>query len=322
MLHRWPDRKPLPARQQAPRREQGRSMYAFGFRRSALVLLFLALFASAATPAGAQARAPRPLVDLPMEFRGSSPAVRVMVNGRGPFLFLIDTGGQGRARADASLVRALGLAAVGQDVSGDGSGQNNRTLDRVVLERLQLGGLVFRDVPALSRDYNRSPALPAIAGILGYNLFDGYLLTLDFIGRRVRVERGQLPPADGKTVLSYEAPYDTPIVDIAMGGFRLLADLDSGDINSITFPQNLATMLPRLTEPRVVGRGRTISNEFEVSELQLRGIFRLGEHEVANPVVRFNALHDNINLGAGFLANYRVTFDHQNRRVRFIGRGE
>ncbi len=34
-------------------------------------------------------------VDVPMLFRGPMPAVEVMVNGQGPFLFAIDTGAQG-----------------------------------------------------------------------------------------------------------------------------------------------------------------------------------------------------------------------------------
>ncbi|HEX8669878.1 MAG TPA: retropepsin-like aspartic protease [Allosphingosinicella sp.] len=287
-----------------------------------LAFRFLLFVLLALAPVKHARAAGKVVADVPMLFRGTSPAVHVMVNGRGPYLYLIDTGGQGQARADASLVRELGLATVGQDLSGDGSGRNNRQLDRVIFDRLSVGGLEFRQVPALSRDYNRSATLPPIAGILGYNLFENHLLTLDFIGKRVRIARGALPPADGKTILDYEAPYDTPIVEMTMGGYRLAADIDSGDTNAITFPQALAQSLPRIGEPRVVGTGRTISNEFQVSEVQLRGNLRVGEHELANPTVRFNEIHDNINLGAGFLANYTVTFDQRNRRVRIVGRPE
>jgi hypothetical protein len=40
-------------------------------------------------------------VDLPMKSRGLTPAVEVMVNGKGPFLFAIDTGAEGRLRVVA-----------------------------------------------------------------------------------------------------------------------------------------------------------------------------------------------------------------------------
>ncbi|MEA3060283.1 MAG: hypothetical protein QOJ94_64 [Sphingomonadales bacterium] len=293
-------------------------------RKKILDVVALLAAALAVSPAGAAMRRPQAHVvaDMPMLFRGTSPAVNVMVNGKGPFLFMIDTGGQGKARADLSLVGQLGIAPVAQAVSGDGSGHNDRRLDVVEFDRLNVGGIEFRHVPALSREYNRSAKLTPIAGILGYNLFDGYLLTLDFLARRVRLERGALPPADGKTVLDYEAPYDTPIVEMTMAGLRLVADIDSGDIGGISFPQALVQALPHLGEPRVVGTGRTISNEFEVSEIKLRGNLRIGEHELADPVVRFNAIHDNINLGAAFLAGYVLTFDQKNRRVRIVGRPE
>lgn len=273
--------------------------------------------ASIAVPAAPQKRVSTQS-DVPMLFRGPSPAVNVYVNGKGPFLFLIDTGGQGSARADVSLVKELRLPAMGKAVSGDGSGKNNRSLETVTLDRLSVGGLEFRNVPALSRDYNRSAKLPPIAGILGYNLFAKHLLTFDFQRKRVRIETGDLPLPDGKTILAYEAPYDTPIVEMTMGGFRLLADIDSGDTNAITFPEALAKILPHLSEPKVVGTGRTISNEFQVSEVKLRGILRVGEHEIADPTIRFNPIHDNINLGAGFLSGYVVTFDQKNRRIRIL----
>jgi len=294
--------------------------------RSRMILgLLAALAAALATPAAATAArrpASRVVADLPMLFRGTSPAVNVMVNGSGPYLFLIDTGAQGQARADSALVGKLGLPVVGHDLAGDGSGHNERQLDRVRLDRLAVGGALFRRVPAPSRDYNRSGKAAPIAGVLGYNLFRDYLLILDFVHKRVRLERGTLPPPDGKTILAYEAPYDTPVIEMTMGGYRLVGDVDSGDVNGITFPQTLAQSLPHEGEPRVVGAGNTVGNQFAVSEVKLRGTLRIGEQQIVDPTVRFNPVFDNINLGAAFLADYVVTFDQKNRRVRIVGRPE
>ena len=157
-----------------------------------------------------------------------------------------------------------------------------------------------------------------IDGILGFNLFRRHLLTLDFINRRVRVETGSLPPADGKTILDYDTPYDTPIIEAVLGGFRLAADIDSGDIGGISFSATLARILPQLSAAKAVATGSTVSNTFVMNEVKLRGVLRIGEHELAEPTVRFNEIHDNINLGAGFLSGYILTFDQQNRRVRIV----
>ena len=293
---------------------------ASSIRRSKLSIVALLLFLAPALRAQPSSPA-AVLVDVPMLSRGASPAVNVMVNGQGPFLFLIDTGAQGDARADSSLVSKLGLKPSGQTESGDGSGRT-RTVEQVTLDRLSLGQLEFRNVEAPSRDYNTSARVAPIAGILGFNLFRGHLLTLDFLNRRVRVESGSLLPADGKTILDYDAPYDTPILEAVMGGFRLAADVDSGDTGGISFPAALVRILPQLSGPKAVGTGRTVSNAFVLSEVKLRGVLRIGEHELADPTIRFNEVHDNINLGAQFLSAYTLTFDQRNRRVRIVGRGE
>src|SRR2546423_1718785 len=122
-----------------------------GLKTTMRLLVLAAAAASGLSAVQAEPKAATKVVaDLPMLFRGTSPAVNVMVNGTGPYLFLIDTGGQGKARADVSLVRRLGLAAVGRDLSGDGSGRNDRQLDRVTFDRLAVGGVELRHVPALS----------------------------------------------------------------------------------------------------------------------------------------------------------------------------
>src|SRR3954453_3570993 len=66
---------------------------------------------------GCPGRARAPMV----KWDGIRPAVRVIVNGQGPFLFLIDTGAGGLARADTSLVGRLSLPRAGSAPRNDGS---------------------------------------------------------------------------------------------------------------------------------------------------------------------------------------------------------
>src|SRR5215217_9547950 len=76
--------------------------------KASLLVLALSLFSThsqQAQTAGVKSA----VVDVPMLFRGPMPAVEVTVNGQGPFLFAIDTGGGGQARVDSSLVEKLKL---------------------------------------------------------------------------------------------------------------------------------------------------------------------------------------------------------------------
>lgn len=259
----------------------------------------------------------KPVVDLPMQFRGSMPVVEVMVNGKGPFLFAIDTGGQGEARADTSLVERLQLPKVNESVVDDGSGRNSRKVDIIQFETLAVGSLKFRNIQALTRNYNTVPSYLKIDGILGFDLFADHLLTLDYPNKRVRIERGELPKPDGKEILSYVNPLGIPLIEISIGGMKLAAAIDSGASDSISFPQALINILPRISEPKVVGRARTVTNEYEVKEVRLKNTLFMGSSEFFEPTVIFSEFQDEIYLGGMMLREFSITFDQKNQRVRF-----
>ena len=253
-----------------------------------------------------------------MQFRGSMPVVEVMVNGKGPFLFAIDTGAQGEARADTSLVERLQLPKVNEGIVGDGTGRNSRKVDIIQFETIAIGSLQFRKIPALTRNYNNVPNYLKIDGILGFDLFSNHLLTLDYPNKRVRIERGELPKPNGKEILSFESPLGTPIVELSISGLKLVAAIDSGYSESISFPLALANILPHASEPKVVGRVRTVTNEFEVKEVRLKNMLRLGSYEFFEPTISYDESSEEIFLGGKLLHEFSITFDQKNQRVRVI----
>lgn len=255
-------------------------------------------------------------VELPMKMRGLTPAVEVMVNGKGPFLFAIDTGAQGAARIDSSLVAQLGLKPTGQIQGGDGSGQNTRTMETFTLDSINVGGLNFKAVEAPSRNYNVSPNVPKIDGILGFNLFADYLLTLDYPAQKVRIERGELPAVDGKDVLSFDSPRGVPVVEILVGSQTLKADIDSGNmVGGFMLPTALVEKSALASEPVVVGRARTVTSDVEIKQVRLKDAIHLGGFEFADPTVTYPSLSAG-NIGSKILSNFVLTFDQKNRRVQ------
>jgi hypothetical protein len=274
----------------------------------------------------AQASAGQPssrktIVDVPMLFNGPMPAVEVMVNGKGPFLFTIDTGAQGQARADQTLGARLGLQPAGKALAGDGSGMNAKEVNLVQLDSLAIGGVQFHNVEAIMRDYNRMspPDAPHIDGILGFNLFADYLLTLDYVGKRVRLEQGELPKADGKEILDFQSENGMPIVELQVGTLKVNAHIDSGNMRSeLTLPTALIDKLTLASTPKVVGRARTTSNEFEIKEALLKDSLHLGGYEIAGPTITFADIFKDANIGSRLLQKFTLTFDQKNHRVRLI----
>jgi len=138
-----------------------------------------------------------------MQTEGGMPTIELMVDGQGPFLFGIDTGAQGESRIDSSLVEKLGLKSTGQIRETDPSGRNPQTADTVKLDSVSIGGLRFTDVTAASRNFKNSPRPLKVDGILGLSLFAEYLTTLDFPAKQLRIDRGELPKADGAEILDW-----------------------------------------------------------------------------------------------------------------------
>ncbi len=279
------------------------------------LVLIVTIILSCALPSAAQELTD---VDIPMSFYGTRPAIEVMVNGKGPFLFLIDTGAQGMARADVSLVQLLGLSAIGQSTASYISSEKQVVLNEVRLETLSIGNIQFRGVTALSRDYNTVSYLPHIDGILGFGLFSDYLLTLDFPNKRVRVKRGELPKPDGARVLNFESRDGIPFIDVSVGNLKAKALIDSGAIRALDFPASVVAKLPLASYSRMIGKGSSVSGEFEVREVRLQDTLSIGRYLFPEPTITFSDAENEILIGSAMLREFIVTFDQKNHRVRFI----
>lgn len=256
-------------------------------------------------------------LEMPMKIEGGMPTVEVMVNGKGPFVFGFDTGAQGGARIDSSLMEKLALKPSGHVRVTDGSGRSPQMAERVKLESIEIAGLRFTDVTAGSRNYRKSPRPLNIDGILGLSVFSEYLVTLDYPAKLLRLEKGELPKADGADILDYKSKGGIPLLEMSVGSTKIDAHLDSGNmIGAFVLPTAFAEKLTRASEPVVVGRARSASGEMEIKQVQVKDVVRLGRHEFPEPTVTFPALSDIGNVGAKTLSQFVVTFDQRNERVR------
>lgn len=261
--------------------------------------------------------APKFPIEIPVRVEGGMFAIELMVNGKGPFLFAIDTGAEGGPRLDSSLVEKLGLKPSGQRQEGDPSGRNPRMAETVKLDSIELGGLRFTGLDATSRNYKNSPRPLAADGIIGLGLFPDYLVTLDFPAKVVRISRGELPKADGAEILDYKTEHGVPSVELGVGSTKINAHLDSGNmIGAFVFPTSFVEKLTQTSKPLVVGRARSASGEMEIKQVQIKEMIRLGRHEFPDATVTFPALGDAGNVGARILSQFAITFDQQHQRVR------
>jgi hypothetical protein len=70
----------------------------------------------------------------------------------------------------------------------------------------------------------------------------------------------------------------------------------------------------------VIGRGRTISNDFEIKGAQLASDVKVGGYAFTKPFLTLNPIFPIGNFGAAVLRNFAVTFDQKNKLVRFVAK--
>jgi len=284
-----------------------------------ILALSICVLAVAAGPVAAQTSS---VAVAPMQMRGWMPVIEVKLSGQGPFAFMIDTGAGMQADIDPSVAARLKLRSNGRAINGDPSGENDREVETATIDSIAFGGgregggVEFRKVTAVVRPQRITKDYPEVDGILGFALFTDYLLTLDYRSMQVRVARGTLPTVNGTDILNFEIENRIPVIEVAIGKIRVRAHIDSGNfVAGFILPAEIAEHLQLLTQPVTVGRARSVSNQIELKQVQLKDTIRIGGFDFPQPRITFPALSDT-NVGFKVLRDFALTFDQKNRRVK------
>lgn len=255
------------------------------------------------------------VVRAELDLSNSQPMVQVMVNGKGPFTFIIDTGAGGTV-LNADLAKEIGLQEKGEVRIGDPNNPEGATAKLVQIKSLEIAGAKFEDFRAVAWNQKilKMPGSPR--GVLGFPLFRDVLLKYDFPEKALLISRGELPPANGETILDYTTPDGIPNLTVAVAGVNVLSHLDTGASGFLMLPETMATQVPLKDSLRVVAQAMLATSMMTLKGARLASTFRFGGHDYVEPDVVFSPL-SKANLGSSLLRAYAMTFDQENMRVRF-----
>ena len=251
-------------------------------------------------------------------------SVDVLVNGQGPYKFIVDSG------ADTSVV-GLGIARklelpLGTPAILNGMTERN-IVDRVRVEQLSLGTSTFNNLqlPAL-----RESDLGG-DGMIGIDALVQQRLMLDFEGRLIKVEDARIPEKhypNEIVVTAYRKRGQLILTHVKAAGFPLDAVIDTGSeitIGNLALRDKLVRKhRANITKIAVTGvTGATVDLELaRISELQLGPIIFHDVPMAFADVPPFKAfgLSDQpaLLLGTDLLESFRrVSLDFRSRKVRF-----
>lgn len=260
--------------------------------------------------------------------------VEVMINGQGPFDFVVDSGADRSALA-APLVERLGLER-GPDVMLHGVGGSAITpTAKVALMTAGESKLKDAKLPILTADRLGAD------GLLGVDILDGRSVVMDFKRRRLEVRHSN---AFGRavngvrevSVLADDRFGRLAIVNARVSGVRCVAFIDSGSgasIGNMALAQAVRLRMRRRPEPSMAVRMIGAAGEATLGEIRIVRSVELGDVRMTNLPLVMADLHifdvwnltgrPAVLLGVDVLKMFaRVELDFGAEQVRFrLGKG-
>jgi gag-polyprotein putative aspartyl protease len=248
------------------------------------------------------------VVDVPLlrtSERNRSPQIDVMVNGQGPFRFLVETGAR-EINLSPALIAKLAL----KRTRGSGDDTQYR------LERITIGDASFERMTVETMP----GAITGVDGVLGLPFFQNVLLTIDYPAERLRMVLGKLPAANGRDILPLIRISDYWGLHIVLGGKPFDAVLDTQNSAALGAPPSVGDQLEFDGGVRTVGRARGVFGVTDVKAGVVKGDLVIGRYTITNPTLNVLELPPEypraVNIGSGLLSQFVVTIDQRKGRIR------
>jgi hypothetical protein len=276
----------------------------------------------AALVASVAARADSPAADtlvIPFRNVGHTPLVQIEAAGR-KWNFVVDTGAGSCLCSPAFALETLGLTAEKAKHREDFFGAVGDTvnLPEVTLPLLRLSGKSFVNVPMAVADCEMMGSALGIPidGLLGYPLFHGFRLTVDYPASQIRLSPTNVVHTDA----GYEFPYvlseDVPYVAINFQERSMEFLLDTGNGASLDLPaEKLGLRL--VSQPWSGGISSTLTGNKPARKARQAGTLLFGGVEFIEPTVGSMPDHG-FYIGGQILEHFSVTFDPLRQRVEFV----
>jgi Aspartyl protease len=254
---------------------------------------------------------------FPFEFSSGAVILPISIHGSRPLRFVLDSG-SAKTLIDRKVAAELGLKE-GEESSLQGAGAGRTPIHALHDVELQMPGLDSRGYDCFTVDL--SPVSQAAGtpedGILGYDFFARFVITIDFEARRITVE---LPTAFHQTggfeALPITIQNRWPFVkaELVMAGPVTIQDtflIDLGSSDAVDHPV-VKNMKEKTASKSGVGFGDPVDGAVAVATS-----FKIGNFTVGGPVVACCGGTEATSrlIGAEILKRFTVVFDYPSLHV-------
>jgi len=257
--------------------------------------------------------------------------VKATVDGKGPYTFIVDTGGH--TLLSPHLISEVGLKPIGEAVTS-GAGEKHGTTGFVHFGEIAIGGVRLLDQDGFATEiYDKAIEGIPVDGMVGFELVRRMVTTIDY-GRHtitfIRPERFEAGPDSGVRVpfVFYD---HLPNVPGRIGDLPARFDIDSGSRSAldVTSPFVASHRLrDRFTKGTVAVTGYGVGGPARSYVVRMPSV-AIGSITMEDPVVdlsearsgSFSDPNFDGNVGSGLLKRFVVTFDYA-RQLMYLKRIE
>ena len=308
--------------------------------RTCIPVSILALAISLSMPLSAQTIASSPAGQIITETQTSEDlatgldlamrmTVPVMINGKGPFQFVVDTGAS-RTVISEELAKQLDLPSAGTARLHAMGGSANVRMVRINTVQVSTNTKRGVEAAALPRRYVGAD------GLLGIDSMKGQRIVMDFVAHTMRVEPSTtpeeaIPPeADLIIVTARTRLGQLVMVDADANGQKIWVVVDTGAQNTVANSKLRALLIKRIPETEIrpinmvdVLGHNTPADYTIVSKLRIGGV------SMGNAAIAFADAHPfklfgltkkpSMLMGVESLRSFRrVSVDFSTRKVKFL----
>jgi predicted aspartyl protease len=188
-----------------------------------------------APPTGATIAGGAASTTVPFRLLNNHIYVQARVNGKGPYTFIVDTGGH--TLLSPHLIAEVGLKSVGEAISS-GAGEGHSTTGFVHFDEIAIGAVRLKDQMGFATDiYDKSIEGIAVDGMVGFELVRRMVTTIDYSKQTITfTEPSKFKPSKALGVPVPFVFYDhLPNVKGSVMGLPARFDIDTGSRSEVDF---------------------------------------------------------------------------------------
>lgn len=262
---------------------------------------------------------------VPIAFDGDV-VIEAKLNGKGPFAFILDTGGHDILTPDAA--KALGLSGAGSGSSG-GAGAGTMTEQYTRVARMEIGGVSLRDqaffIDPLQYNTIEIGSRPPLAGILGVELFERFAIELNYQAKTMTFRPLHGAPPGHGTPVAITFADDQPIFSAKIDGIAGDNGLDTGNSGALVVQGRWAQahgLAPRMRKGLLTagfGAGGMSQNWAVRADLEVAGVAfpHIAASYAEDKKGAFASRTEAGNIGNLIYSHFTLSFDYGRNIVWF-----